>query len=161
MNKDAEPLGVTANEEKKLLAQANVLFGNQTWNEILVIVFGGIKAEEASAALTEDQMIDISISVVTSLKDEMAGTQPYLPMTKKSLGETAKRFFSIYEKCRGIPSNEVAKEMGLSLRHTYRIFKKIQEMKREENRAKEVDRWGRENIPSTGPLLSKPRPRTG
>ncbi len=153
--------GITADEEKKLLARANVLFKHPTWNELLVLVFCSIKAEEAAAALTEDQMIDLSISVVTSLKDEMAGTQPYLPMTKTSLDDVAKRFLPIYEKCRGIRSNEVSKEMGVSTRHLYRIFKRIEEMKQEERRAKEADRWSRENIPPIGPLLSKPKPRTG
>lgn len=40
--------GITADEEKKLLARANVLFKHPTWNELLVLVFCGIKAEEAA-----------------------------------------------------------------------------------------------------------------
>lgn len=95
----------------------------EIWQTIAECVFLALGAHATHRPLDTAPRVELAVFVVDTLRAELGGQQPYLPMGNDP--RVDQRYRDLYARSTGRNMVDLAAHAGCSVRHLYRVFDAI------------------------------------
>lgn len=95
----------------------------EIWQTIAECQFLALSAHPATRGLDAATRVDLAILIVDTLRGELGGQQPYLPMGTDP--RVDQKYRDLYARSTGRNMTDLAAHAGCSVRHLYRVFDAI------------------------------------